>query len=333
MERIGIEIKNLAYKKHTRKGGEALRLASAFVLSVAAVSILLNPGFTCGCVIKGSTLFAKNVLPSLFPMIFVCKCLTTLVAPSIKPKTAKMYLYATSIFFGYPLGAKTLYDLRKQNIFTKEEALRVAPYTNNSGPMFILGVIGVHQLGNVRVAWIIYAVHIVSSLFICLSSRIINNYFRHRNKKDDKYNIETNDYSNVAMPSEALDTVENTASVAEILWDSIKAILSVGGYMILFAPIAGVLNETILSKNLNAVLLSAIEMSNATQYISTNFCLASALPLLSASIGFGGLCVFLQSTGYYDKCGVDSKIILAYKILQGVSSFLLCKVLLIYIAV
>ena len=45
------------------------------------------------------------------------------------------------IISGYPVGAKIVCDLKKRNICTKEEAERLLAFTNNSGPLFILGTV------------------------------------------------------------------------------------------------------------------------------------------------------------------------------------------------
>ena len=46
------------------------------------------------------------------------------------------------ILSGYPTGAKIISDFRKRNICTKVECERLLAYTNNSGPLFIIGTVG-----------------------------------------------------------------------------------------------------------------------------------------------------------------------------------------------
>lgn len=45
------------------------------------------------------------------------------------------------IISGYPVGAKIVTNFRKENICTKEEAERLLTFTNNSGPLFIIGTV------------------------------------------------------------------------------------------------------------------------------------------------------------------------------------------------
>lgn len=45
------------------------------------------------------------------------------------------------IISGYPVGAKIVVGFRKNGICTKEEAERLITFTNNSGPLFIIGTV------------------------------------------------------------------------------------------------------------------------------------------------------------------------------------------------
>ena len=45
------------------------------------------------------------------------------------------------IISGYPIGAKVVCNLKKDKIISKTEAERLISFTNNSGPLFILGTV------------------------------------------------------------------------------------------------------------------------------------------------------------------------------------------------
>jgi nucleoside recognition membrane protein YjiH len=45
------------------------------------------------------------------------------------------------IISGYPTGAKIVSNFKSNNVCTKEEAERLIAFTNNSGPLFILGTV------------------------------------------------------------------------------------------------------------------------------------------------------------------------------------------------
>lgn len=80
------------------------------------------------------------------------------------------YAFIMGIISGYPVGAKIVTEFRLNGDCSKAEAERLLAFTNNSGPLFIIGTIGVSMFGNtlIRIAFI-YSSYIVlyySWLFI-----------------------------------------------------------------------------------------------------------------------------------------------------------------------
>ena len=53
------------------------------------------------------------------------------------------YALLLGIISGYPVGAKIVTDLRNSNLCTKDEGERMLCFTNNSGPLFIIGTVGI----------------------------------------------------------------------------------------------------------------------------------------------------------------------------------------------
>ena len=47
--------------------------------------------------------------------------------------------FVMGIISGYPMGAKIISKFKQQGICTNEEAERMLSFTNNSGPLFIIG--------------------------------------------------------------------------------------------------------------------------------------------------------------------------------------------------
>lgn len=65
---------------------------------------------------------------------------------------------------GILFGAKIVTNFRKENLCTKEEAERLITFTNNSGPLFIVGTVGISLFGNssVRIIAFNYSYHVFS---------------------------------------------------------------------------------------------------------------------------------------------------------------------------
>jgi hypothetical protein len=76
------------------------------------------------------------------------------------------HAFALGIIGGYPVGAKTAISLYQKKLCTKEEAERLLGFCNNSGPAFILGVVGVGVFSSSRIGILLYLVHIFSSITV-----------------------------------------------------------------------------------------------------------------------------------------------------------------------
>ena len=51
------------------------------------------------------------------------------------------FAFLMGLISGYPVGAKIVTDLKDNNLCTTEEAERMLCFTNNSGPLFIIGTV------------------------------------------------------------------------------------------------------------------------------------------------------------------------------------------------
>ena len=67
---------------------------------------------------------------------------------------------------GYPIGAKSVITLYKNGSITKSEAERLLSFCNNSGPSFILGVVGAGVFSSGKVGFLLYAAHAAASVCI-----------------------------------------------------------------------------------------------------------------------------------------------------------------------
>lgn len=65
------------------------------------------------------------------------------------------YAFIMGIISGYPVGAKIVTEFRKNGNCSRAEAERLLSFTNNSGPLFIIGTIGVSMFGNTLIRIII----------------------------------------------------------------------------------------------------------------------------------------------------------------------------------
>ncbi len=74
--------------------------------------------------------------------------------------------FALGFIGGYPVGAKTAISLYENGMCTKTEAERLLAFCNNSGPAFILGVVGAGVFASSRVGVLLYLAHAAASICI-----------------------------------------------------------------------------------------------------------------------------------------------------------------------
>ena len=151
---------------------------SMFVFGVMLV-IIFNPSLFSSGTIDGVKLFFFSVFPGLFPFMFLTKILTNLrvvfkASKRLEPISRKLfgtggvsfYAFFMSILSGYPIGAQIIGDLYSKNLITKNEAHKMTLFCTTSGPVFVIGAVGVGMLHSFKLGAIIYISHIVSSFLI-----------------------------------------------------------------------------------------------------------------------------------------------------------------------
>ena len=128
---------------------------------------------------NGLVLWANNVVPSLLPFFIATELLSytnvvnvlgKLLNPIMKPifnvPGVGSYAFLMGIISGYPTGAKIVCNLKEQGLLTDVEAERLLAFTNNSGPLFILGTVGVSLFGNTLIGFLLLLTHILSCITV-----------------------------------------------------------------------------------------------------------------------------------------------------------------------
>lgn len=123
-----------------------------FVLFIIGLVTFSNSNLTAAKL--GLKLWANNVVPSLFPFFiatnllshtnlidYISKKCNKFMYPIFNVPGESAYAFVLGLISGYPMGAKIVTDLRNNNSCTKNEGERMLCFTNNSGPLFIIGTV------------------------------------------------------------------------------------------------------------------------------------------------------------------------------------------------
>lgn len=299
---------------------------------------------------KGINLWANNVVPSIFPFLiavdllkqtnviyFLSTYLDRFMRPLFNLPGIASFPFVMGFLSGYPVGAKIVSDLYSNAAFTKEEAERMLPLTNNSGPLFIVGTVGISFYSNTLIGIILLITHILSSITI----GVINGLF-------SRLKI-INTYSNRSPIK--LNKDNSISELGEILsnsiMNSIKTILLIGGFVTLFSVVIAILEKTKIiiffsrlisstihcnSNIVNALLSGIIEFTNGLSKLSTIHLKSISINIILSSIiiGFGGVSVTLQVSSIICKHHLSIKKYILSKIFQALVAsfytFLLLKI-------
>lgn len=286
---------------------------------------------------NGLVLWATSVVPTLFPFFvateLLCqtnftyimgKLLNKFMKPIFNvPGEASVAILLGTIS-GYPVGAKVVCNLKKQKIISKIEAERLIAFTNNSGPLFILGTVGIALFKNKHIGFILLISHILASL-------TVGYCFRFWKKNKLEVNFRETKFNSKLTPLKISD-------IGEILGSSIgkavSSILSIGGFVVLFSVILSILENSGILNIITSIFTQIGIVENISTSIITGFIeltngvnlsamLYQNLPLLSILItsfllGFGGISVLLQVYSIICKENISIKPYLYGKLLQGI---------------
>ena len=139
----------------------------------------------------GLVLWAPAEDPSHFPFFIsiellshtnIVKTLGKYLNPIMRPlfnvPGEGAFAFLMGLISGYPVGAKVVVKLFEQNIVTKDEAERLLAFTNNSGPLFIIGTVGIALFGSTNIGILLFITHIFAcvtgGIFLRFSSRHVN---------------------------------------------------------------------------------------------------------------------------------------------------------------
>lgn len=255
------------------------------------------------------------------------------------------------IISGYPVGAKIVANLKEQGVCSEIECERLIAFTNNSGPLFIIGTVGIGLFFDAKIGILLF----ISHLLACLTVGII---FRWWKIKQENYCFYTSNKfelsSRILLPRSSNINSETIcfSNLGEILSKSImsaiNSVMTIGGFVVLFSVIISILKSSqilfLITKFLNpifnlvgipniyceGIITGIIEVTNGLQYISSVNTSYSYIQFFICSflLGFGGLSILLQVLSITSKAHISIKPYFLGKILQAIFSCIYIKLLL-----
>lgn len=293
-----------------------------FVIVIGILLLTLRTRIS-EAIISGLFVCGNVLIPSLFPFMILSSfavksgvfgSINRVSAPFMKKIFSLPEECFPCLFFGftggYPVCASMVSQLYESGKITRNDALHLLSFCVNAGPAFVVTAVGEMILGSETAGVIILA-------SVCLASVITGLLFAlFKRKTDREYKI-TSEKCNLSQ------------SLAQAVSSSSGSIVSVCAWVLAFSAISAVISSFI--KNKTAQLLYS-----AFSEITTGVASAAefgGIPLVSAAVSFGGICVMCQLIPAIKKCGVKVCEYLAYRIVNAVLSFLTAKIILLFVPV
>ncbi|WP_010649504.1 sporulation integral membrane protein YlbJ [Oceanobacillus massiliensis] len=293
------------------------------------ISLIRFPDQALEAGIRGLNMWWEVVFPSLLPFFItaelllafgVVKFIGILFEPIMRPlfnvPGSGSFVWMMGMASGYPTGAKITVRLREEEQITKIEAERLVSFTNNSSPLFIFGAISAGFFHDLKLGTLLAFCHYASNALVGICMRF---YRRSESKLEQRNSRDSYNFSILRAFREMHETrMKDDKPLGEILGDavlnSIKTLVMIGGFIILFSvlikllyllgispAIASIGNQFLslfgLPDNLALPFLSGLfEITIGANMISqaaTDTLLQQAV-VISFILGFNGLSIHAQ---------------------------------------
>lgn len=289
----------------------------------------------------GLVLWATAVVPSLFPFFvstellnntniisYLGKLLNPIMRPLFNVSGEAAFAFLMGLISGYPVGAKIVSNFVENGICTKEEAERMLSFTNNSGPLFIIGTVGISLFGSTAIGVLLFITHILACISVGITLKFIS-----KKTLSSSYKSNFNQSSNKYVAFSSLGEI-----LGKSITNSISTILMIGGFVVIFSVIISILNESyilgglanILSpltsligipeELLKSFLAGIIELTNGVSLVANTSLKAISTNIIICAflLGFGGISILLQVFSIVSKNKLSIKPYILGKLLQGV---------------
>ncbi len=303
----------------------------AFIFLILFATALLFGGGYSESAKRGLMLFSASVLPCLFPYAFISASLSLLgvtgkISLKATPFTKKVfntggvtaYALFISLVAGYPLGSKTVADLKNKGLLTNTESVRASAFCSTSSPAFLLSTVGGICFNSATFGLLLFLSHLLS----CFVVGIIFSFYKRKDKPSD------------AFPP--LKRVDNL--FYESVFSAINSALFVGGVITLFSVIVDllfalkilylptklfgvILGDTLVSESLAVGML---ECTLGITKLATGGITPLSLPIAGFLCGFGGFCIIAQSVTFLKNAKIKTAPFIIAKLLHGGLSFVFC---------
>lgn len=284
---------------------------------------------------KAAAMCIEVILPSLFPFLVVSNLIIGLgfaetvgrIASPVMRRVFNLNGSCASAFImgivgGYPVGARAAITSYERGLCTKTECERMLSFCNNSGPAFILGVVGAGVFANSRAGMLLYLAHVLASLTVGVCFR----FYKRREpvSRTRAVTYDTQKPSRVFVDSvrSGLAGIGNISAFVIFFAVAINLLFASGALGALAHGIAALLSPFgVDSGSVERLLVGAVEMtSGLTSLKGAAESMNARLSMAAFMLGWAGVSVHCQVLSFIGDSGLSLMPYLSGKLLHAVLS-------------
>lgn len=300
-------------------------------LAVTTAGLMAFPQECLAAAKTGLELCGNVIVPSLFPFFVLSSLVVDLglagylgraLEPVMRPLFRVNGSCATALTLGfiggYPVGARTAISLYQQGQCTRWEAQRLLAFCNNSGPAFILGVVGAGVFQSGRIGVLLYLIHMLASCVVGL-------VFRFYGPRED----------HAAHSAPTFQAKRFTAAFTQAVTGSMTSTLNICAFVLFFTVIlrlltltgiipalAGVLGRVLAPLGFDAawatrLLTGLVELSSGVAGLTGSGHLAGRAAMAAFMLGWAGISIHCQVLTFLADSGLSPGTYFAGKLLHG----------------
>lgn len=318
---------------------------SGAVAIVLAIAIILSPESSFQASLQGLKLWWTLVFPALLPFLMLSEMLTATgfvhgLGVLLEPVMTRIFrlpgaggwTLALGMTAGFPAGAGGVQLLHKQGSITDKEAGRLASIAHFASPVTLLIVVGVAFLHSPAAGYTLLAIHWISGLAAGVTATLLTG-----RPKTEAPVVVPSQRKTASLPRRMHQAVSEARArddrgfgklLGESVSTAVQSLMVIGGYMIMFAVVINIatslvpqlppaLAASFLEIHLGANALTS-ELTAPHDFSSMGI---TGLALLSAALGWSGICGQLQALTLLKRAKISFLPYAAVRLLHGVFAF------------
>jgi len=295
------------------------KILLGLLVALFVAMLIINPAAFLERGREAVLLCIDVIIPSLFPFLvaagilvklglprYMSRNLSPLMRPLFNIPGSGALALVMGLISGYPIGAKIARELYDSGDCTKTEAERMLAFCNNSGPLFIIGAIGVGMLSSPAIGYVLYVSHVLAAISVGL-------IFRFYKRGCDRPALPP---KNLVVRKEA-----DSGIIGSAVYSAVGTMAKICAFVILFGGLVGMM-PNLGNSIANALGAGIIEISAGISEFTAlqNIALPVKLAVISFMLSFSGLSVTTQVSAIISGSGLSMLPCIAGKFLSGIIS-------------